>query len=406
MFGVFARIIVSLLCVILFNVSGTIATASQEMTAEKFCGKAKYTVHGKDGIGPNGRSAERRNLSELASNIDRYIGANIRIEGHFFLNPSAKSDDTKFFLEGKVGPIATCVFNENETYATASHGKMVPAIVFAEDFPPIPYGFNKIKKNIFRDTHGMKSRNPYYIRGRISEWDGTPYIHVTQLVTNTIEWTPEQLKQVETQSSPIDEMEKAAANKEMTKDRFCDDGHYFIHRNGKGAGYNLSLKYLHLHIHRFIGAEIDVYGHFFPWNPVKKRGDWFDGQVGPIGTCVFDENRTWALGSDDNSELVPVEVYKENFSLVTEGYENIKKMVIHNTDEIASRNFFRIKGTILTSPENGVPVIYVTGLRHAEGWQPYPVTKKKITREQFDLFHKLSPEQQQNLIDEALGRNN
>ena len=397
MFGFFARNIVSVLCIILFNVSGTIATASEEMTAEKFCGKDKYTVHGKAGIGPNGRSAERRNLSELASNIDRYIGANIRIEGHFFLNPSAKTDDIKSFLEGKVGPIAKCVFNENETYATASHGKMVPAIVFAEDFPPIPYGLNKIKKNIFRDTYGMKSRNPYHIQGKIYEWDGTPYIHVTRLFTNTIEWTPKQLKQVETQSSPTGEHEKITLAKGMTAEEFCSDGYYYIVRNGKRLKWPQSIKDIAEKIHLYVGDDIDLYGHFYPWAPVRLRGDFFDGEVGPMRKCNFD--RKWPSVSPNGvglkGKMVGVAAYKEDFSIIDREYEKIKKMVTRNTFDLFSSNVFNIKGTI-NKHENGVHYIHVKSINLVYDWQPPP----RLSRE---LEKKLIKEGMENWFNETIG---
>jgi len=189
---------------------------------------------------------------------------------------------------------------------------------------------------------------------------------------------------------------------EMTKALFCEDGTYAVRRSPSwGYGPRVSeigsLEDLRANLHKYEGAQFSVHGHFFPWNPVERAGDMFDGHVGPHTKCVFKKEKTYAY-YDKLDRMVPVAVYKED----VQDYEQIKKMVIHNTDEIWSRNRFNISGNVVYSKEYDTLYLRVKKLAPRHNWQPYPKTKNVITRENFEKWLLLSPEQRQIIIDDVL----
>lgn len=366
--------------------------ASKKMDAETFCKEYSYYVERSPDASGQPALTEYGYLSELNSNIHRYDGATIELIGHFY--PTKPVTDTEFFFEGQVGGSDKCKFYQDVSWSSGSVDTMVPAMVFSENFPPIPQGYEMMKKMVIRNTHKTASRNVFGIVGRINldGWLDKPYIHVLNILPLNA-WQPKELQQNAVSRQKLF-LKSIRAERIMSYYLFCDVGLYYVKREGDepledSGGLNELAK----NLDRYEGAEIDLTGHFYPWNPVKNQGDWFDGQVGPIGTCIYNDTLTYSLGSKKMHKMVPVEFYKEDFPPLR--YERFKKMVIRNTDQIASRNIFDIKGTIKRNKE-GVLYLRVKDIKTTNNWKPRP--NKKLTREEFKQFLKLSPEQQQNLL--------
>ena len=121
------------------------------MDAETFCKEYLYYVS-RDADASNLPALyERGNLSELKSNLHKYRYATIKLIGHFY--PTKPVKDTNNVFEGHVGGIDECVFNQTESWSVGSANTTVPAMVFLENFPPIPQGGEMMKKMVIRNTH-------------------------------------------------------------------------------------------------------------------------------------------------------------------------------------------------------------------------------------------------------------
>ena len=155
---------------------------------------------------------------------------------------------------------------------------------------------------------------------------------------------------------------------EMNKKLFCKDGIYQVTLSGGGKDKQ-RLKNLRQNINAYVGAKIVLIGHWFPYQKIETSYDYVDGSVSSLKVCSFTERNQYALAEWDDRVITML--YKEDFLPVPEGFEKLKKMLLRNTeDSIASRNVFKMQGSVEFSNTHNVAFIRITEITPLLSWEP------------------------------------